>query len=80
MDGELKRESNDNIAIKNVRKNGEYVDVINGGIGNYNLYRSVNRFLLKHTDLEKTTDIVVHYFIRDAEDLNNTKEQFFIKK
>ena len=63
---------------KMLEKNGEYVDVINGGIGNYNLYRSVNRFLLKHTDLE-TTDIVVHYFIRDAENLNNTKDNFLLK-
>ena len=63
---------------KMLEKNGEYVDVINGGIGNYNLYRSVNRFLLKHTDLE-TTDIVVHYFIRDAEDLKNTKDNFLLK-
>ena len=60
-----------------LEKNGEYVDVINGGIGNYNLYRSVNRFL-KHTDLE-TTDIVVHYFIRDAEDLKILR-QFLLKK
>jgi len=47
---------------------GEDVQVLNGGIGNYNSERYVERFL---TELEglKPTDIVVQYFLRDAEHL-----------
>jgi hypothetical protein len=42
--------------------------VLNGGVGNYNAERYVTRFF---TELEglHPTDVVVHYFLRDAEDL-----------
>ena len=42
------------------------VEVLNGGIGNYNTERYVSRFFKELTGL-KPTDIVVHYFLRDAE-------------
>jgi hypothetical protein len=47
---------------------GDHIQVLNAGVGNYNTERYVSRFF---RDLEKLkpTDIVVHYFLRDAEDL-----------
>jgi lysophospholipase L1-like esterase len=47
---------------------GEQTTVVNGGIGNYNSERYVSRFLKELTGVEPT-DIIVHYFLRDAEDL-----------
>jgi lysophospholipase L1-like esterase len=47
---------------------GERALVLNGGVGNYNSERYVSRFLKQLTGL-RPTDIVVHYFLRDAEDL-----------
>lgn len=40
--------------------------VLNAGIGNYNTTRYVERFLTNLTELQPT-DIVVHYFLNDAE-------------
>lgn len=48
---------------------GKDVEVLNAGIGNYNAERYVRRFMTRMTDL-KPTDIVVHYFVRDAEQLD----------
>jgi lysophospholipase L1-like esterase len=45
---------------------GQEVEVLNAGIGNYNAPRYVERFLTRLTSV-KPTDIVVHYFLRDAE-------------
>ena len=47
-------------------EHGQAVDVLNAGIGNYNAPRYVERFLTRLTPLQPT-DIVVHYFLRDAE-------------
>jgi lysophospholipase L1-like esterase len=47
---------------------GERAVVLNGGVGNYNSERYVNRFFKELTPVDPT-DIVVHYFLRDAEDL-----------
>ena len=47
---------------------GDAAQVLNGGIGNYNTERYVSRFFKELTGL-KPTDIVVHYFLRDAEEL-----------
>lgn len=51
-----------------LRDAGEHAQVLNGGVGNYNAARYVSRFFKELKDLEPT-DIVVHYFLRDAEDL-----------
>ncbi len=51
-----------------LRSRGENAVVLNAGIGNYNAPRYVQRFLTRLTDLQPT-DIVVHYFVRDAETL-----------
>lgn len=47
-------------------RDGADVEVLNAGIGNYNAVRYVERFITKLTDIAPT-DIVVHYFINDAE-------------
>jgi lysophospholipase L1-like esterase len=47
---------------------GNPAQVLNGGVGNYNTDRYVSRFSKELTPL-KPTDIVVHYFLRDAEEL-----------
>ncbi len=47
---------------------GRNAQVLNGGVGNYNAQRYVSRFLKELAGLEPT-DLVVHYFLRDAEDL-----------
>jgi lysophospholipase L1-like esterase len=47
---------------------GEDVQVLNAGVGNYNAERYVSRFFKELTGLQPT-DIVVHYFLRDAEQL-----------
>jgi lysophospholipase L1-like esterase len=48
---------------------GEQAEVLNAGIGNYNAPRYVERFLTRLSSV-KPTDIVVHYFLRDAESLD----------
>lgn len=48
----------------------ENVEVLNAGIGNYNTERYVERYLTKLVDL-KPTDIIVHYFVNDAEKLES---------
>jgi hypothetical protein len=44
-------------------------EVLNGGVGNYNAERYVGRFFKDLTPLDPS-DIVVHYFLRDAEELD----------
>jgi GDSL-like Lipase/Acylhydrolase family len=51
-----------------LRGAGQHVQVLNGGVGNYNAERYVSRFFKELSGLNPT-DIVVHYFLRDAEDL-----------
>jgi lysophospholipase L1-like esterase len=48
-------------------------EVLNAGVGNYNAVRYVNLFLKRLTVL-KPDVIVVHYFLRDAEDLKPAVE------
>src|SRR4051812_32552757 len=47
---------------------GQPAEVLYAGVGNYNAERYVSRFLKQLTGLNPT-DIVVQYFMRDAEDL-----------
>ena len=47
---------------------GKAVQVLNAGVGNYNAQRYTENFFRSLKDLEPT-DIVVHYFLRDAEAL-----------
>ena len=57
---------------------GENVEVLNGGIGNYNAQRYVGRFFSELEDL-KPTDIVVQYFLRDAEFLDPGRDDFILR-
>jgi lysophospholipase L1-like esterase len=52
-----------------LKAQGENVVVMNAGIGNYNAERYVQRFLTELTGTQPT-DIVVHFFVRDAEKLD----------
>lgn len=54
------------------------VDVLNGGVGNYNAERYVQRFFSELEGL-KPTDIVVHYFLRDAEQLDPSAGNWFLR-
>ncbi len=54
------------------------VEVLNAGIGNYNASRYVTRYF-NNLDKLKPTDIVVHYFLRDAENLLPAKQNFLLK-
>jgi hypothetical protein len=57
---------------------GENVQVLNAGVGNYNTQRYVERFFSNLEDL-KPTDIVVQYFLRDAEDLEPGGGNFLLR-
>lgn len=52
-----------------LRDEGEDVEVLNGGVGNYNAERYIERFFTQLEGLHPT-DIVVQYFLRDAEKLD----------
>lgn len=57
---------------------GDNVVVMNAGIGNYNAERYVQRFLTELTATQPT-DIVVHYFVRDAEKLDAGGGNWFLR-
>lgn len=61
-----------------LREAGEDVVVMNAGIGNYNAIRYVTRFERRLTGLQPT-DIVVHYFLRDAEHLDAGGGNFLLR-
>ena len=61
-----------------LNKPGEQsVEVLNAGVGNYNASRYTERFFQDLTVL-KPTDIVVQYFLRDAEDLQPSNENYLL--
>jgi hypothetical protein len=61
-----------------LRERGESVEVFNGGIGNYNAQRYVERFFVELKELNPT-DIVVQYFLRDAEDLDPGRDNWVLR-
>jgi lysophospholipase L1-like esterase len=63
---------------KKFAERGQQVQVLNAGIGNYNAERYVQHFF---RDLEglKPSDIVVHYFLRDAEKLDAGGGNFLLR-
>jgi lysophospholipase L1-like esterase len=63
---------------KMLRDAGEDAVVMNAGIGNYNAIRYVTRFERRLTGLQPT-DIVVHYFLRDAEHLDSGGGNFLLR-
>ncbi len=63
---------------KLLKKNGFDAVVLNGGIGNYNSERYVQLFLTKLKQINPT-DIVVHFFLRDAEILDSGRGNWLLK-
>ena len=61
-----------------LRAAGSPAVVLNAGIGNYNAVRYVELFLQRLTDLQPT-DIVVHYFVNDAEILPPPRTSFLLR-
>jgi len=61
-----------------LRRAGEDAQVLNGGVGNYNAVRYVSRFFKELAELQPT-DIVVQYFLRDAEDLPPEGGNFLLR-
>jgi lysophospholipase L1-like esterase len=57
---------------------GVRAQVLNAGVGNYNAERYVSRFFKELTGLDPT-DIVVQYFMRDAEDLPSSRGNIFMR-
>lgn len=57
--------------------NGQHVEILNAGIGNFNTARYVERFMTKLQAL-KPTDIVVQYILRDAEVLEPPKKNILL--
>jgi lysophospholipase L1-like esterase len=57
---------------------GQHVEVLNGGVGNYNAVRYVERFFKRLEGLQPSA-IVVHYFLRDAEDLDPSGGNFLLR-
>jgi hypothetical protein len=66
--GVLEKDTVESRLERMLRDAGERTQVLNGGVGNYNADRYVSRFFKELAGLNPT-DIVVHYFLRDAEDL-----------
>lgn len=63
---------------KDLNAAGEHVQVLNGGVGNYNAERYISRFF-KELEGLKPTDIVVNYFLRDAESLPSGGGNFLLE-
>lgn len=61
-----------------LEQDGRAAQVLNGGIGNYNAERYVTRFFADLAPL-KPTDLVVHYFLRDAEPLAPASRNLLLK-
>jgi hypothetical protein len=57
---------------------GQY-QVLNGGIGNYNLARSVAQFRKSWRNSVKPDVVVVHYFVNDAEYLGSSADNFIFR-
>jgi lysophospholipase L1-like esterase len=60
------------------QRNHQAVEVLNGGVGNYNTTRYVELFLNRLANVE-STDIVIHYFLRDAEVLSPGNANFLVQ-
>ena len=66
------------LIAKKFADDGKQVQVLNAGIGNYNAERYTELFFKRLEDL-KPTDIVVHFFLRDAEKLDAGGGNFFLR-
>ncbi len=61
------------------RKLGKKYQVLNGGVGNYNLARSVKNYERRWRDTVRPNIIVLHYFINDAEYLPPSVDNPFFR-
>jgi lysophospholipase L1-like esterase len=61
-----------------LQDDGEDVETLNGGVANYNAARYVERFLIQLEGLNPT-DIVVQYFLRDAEKLEPPRDNILLR-
>lgn len=57
---------------------GPDTEVLNAGIGNYNTVRYVHAFLKSGKELAPT-DVVVHYFVNDAEALERGRDNWILR-
>ncbi len=60
------------------RRDGDDVEVLNAGVGNYNAVRSVELFMTRLTALQPT-DIVLQYFVNGAEVLDPGGGNVFLR-
>ncbi|MFW2555392.1 SGNH/GDSL hydrolase family protein [Aliarcobacter butzleri] len=60
------------------KKFGKDVEILNAGVGNYNSVRYTELFFTKLKELEPT-DIVVHFFLNDADDLQIPNTNWFLQ-
>lgn len=64
--------------LRRFKEEGADVEILNGAVGNYNANRYVELFFRNFTGLNPT-DIVVHYFINDAEILPQGGGNWFLR-
>ena len=57
---------------------GPDVEVLNAGVGNYNAVRYIHAFLKSGKELQPT-DIVIHYFVNDAEKLDRGRDSWILR-
>lgn len=60
------------------QRDGQTVEVLNGGVGNYNTVRYVELFLHRLAQVQPT-DLVIQYFLRDAEILPSGGGNFLLQ-
>jgi hypothetical protein len=60
------------------KKLGKNIEILNSGVGNYNSVRYVELFFTKLKELNPS-DIVVHFFLNDAEDLHVPNTNWFLR-
>ena len=76
--GVKNEETYSNLLNLRSKKNKKNWIFINGGVGNYNLERYSNNYFKNWSNLN-FTDIIISYFVNDAEILEYKKTNFFIK-
>ena len=76
--GVKKEETYSSLLNLKSQKNKKNWIFINGGVGNYNFERYSNNYLKNWSNLN-FTDIIISYFVNDAEILEYKKTNFFIK-
>ena len=76
--GVLEKDTIESRLERSLRMRGEKVQVLNGGVGNYNSTRYISRFFYDLKDLHPT-DIVILSFLRVAEELEPGGGNWFLQ-